>query len=382
MLYTISRPYHDRFTYPMFKQWLDDLTCDHTAYYIWSNPPELLSSFLNNTNFGQHKNVIIGIKDLLDLWKDYNFWHQTAHAGTQLIDQAANRYPKTNFVICTSLENLHQETFYSPNIQIVPWGGDLVNQPDVYTKIVPVLNKNFESEKTFVCLNRNSRDHRIVLLSYLFGRGYDRYGKISFLGISNTNPDFEPDNFLDRIFWEFGEEHDTIRSYMLAGYPKMYNNQSLIIDNYQIYAKGDNDNVSNFDQKLRHYYVDSFVEIVTESSFASPGFLLTEKTMNSIYGCNFPILLSGVGAVAHLRELGFDMFDDIVDHSYDSINNPFDRIVSAVESNQRLLVDGEYAKQCWRQAYTRFIKNITVANNMHSWYRNRATKAFRDIRWQ
>jgi hypothetical protein len=366
----------------MFKQWLETLDCEYTAYYIWSNPPDLLEKFLNNTDFGAHKNVVIGIKDLLDLWTDYNYWHQTAHAGTQLIDSVASKYPNTNFIICTSLENLHKETIHSTNIQIVPWGGDLVNQPDLYKSINPVLDKNFDSTLPFVCLNRNYRDHRIVLLSYLFGSGYNQYGQLSCLGLANINYEKEPDNFLDRIFWEFSENHSDIRDCILNGYTMMYNNQSLITDDYQIYAKGDNDNVSNFDQKLRKYYVNSFAEIITESSFASPGFLLTEKTMNSIYGCNFPILLSGAGAVAHLRNIGFDMFDDIIDHSYDQIDNPFDRIVSAVESNREILTDANYVKNLWQQNVARFKNNINVANNIHQWYATRGTDKFQQLIWK
>lgn len=381
MLYTISQPCHDDFTYPMFNQWLSTLTCDYVAYYIWSNPPEKLSRFLTTTDFGSHKNVIIGIKDLLDLWTDYNYWHQTAHAGTQLIDQVAQRYPDTNFIICTSLENLHKESLTSKNIQIVPWGGDLVNQTESYKTVQPVLDKNFDSKIPYVCLNRNTRDHRLVLLSYLFGQGYDQFGKISLLGQINVNYDIEPDNFLDRIFWEFSDYHTDIRDSMLRGYLLIYDNRSLKVDDYDIYDKNDNNNVVNFNQKLRHYYQNSFVEIVTESSFASPGYLLTEKTMNSIYGCNFPIMIAGAGAVAHLREIGFDLFDDLIDHSYDHIENPFDRIVHAVDQNLNMLTNADLAKQCWIQCRDRFVKNIEVAKTMPDWYRARGTKLFAQTRF-
>ena len=123
-------------------------------------------------------------------------------------------------------------------------------------------------------------------------------------------------------------------------------------------------------------YRNSFVEIVSESVFSSPSFMLTEKTAHAFYGCNFPIILSGCGAVAHLRDIGLDMFDDVIDHGYDLINNPFDRIVAAIESNRRLLTDPDYAKQSWLNCRSRFESNIKVMRNMYSWYEQRTRQKF------
>jgi hypothetical protein len=187
----------------------------------------------------------------------------------------------------------------------------------LYPTVKPVLDKNFDSTKPFISLNRQNRNHRAVLLSYLFGLGYNDYGHITFLTQSLN----EPNNYLDRIPWRFDERHDEIRQTMIDGYVKM---KATPLDNteFEIYQSiGTNNNVVNFDNNLRPLYRNSFVEIVSETTCAAPSYLLTEKTLNSIYGCNFPILITGAGAVAHLRKIGFDMFDDIVDHSYDLISN-------------------------------------------------------------
>lgn len=123
---------------------------------------------------------------------------------------------------------------------------------------------------------------------------------------------------------------------------------------------------------------------MTETTFVPKSYFLTEKTLQSFYGCNFPIILGGYGIVRHLRDVGFDMYDDIIDHSYDTIANPFDRIVTAIESNRRLLLDSDYAKSSWAANRDRFAKNIEVAKTMYSWYRKRAvqtfTKAINDIK--
>jgi hypothetical protein len=378
MIKTISRAPNDNFTFNLYTKLVSNLTCDFEAYYIWSNPPHELKNFLTKTKFTK-PNVILGIKDLLDLWGDYNFWHDRAQPVIKLLDQMANLHSDKNFIIFTSLENIKSEEINSPNIQFIPWGGDIVNQADLYKNIVPVTDKNFNSEKSYISLNRNRRAHRLVLLSYLFGKEYHQYGTITYLGQQIDTQNF--DNLLDCIAWEFDPQHDSARSAMLQGYTQFYNNKELANDDYQIY-KQPNDNVTNFNQQLRTKYQDSFVEIVSESSFAAPSFLITEKVLNSMYGCNFPIILSGVGAVAHLKDIGFDVFDDVVDHRYDQISNPFDRIISAIEDNKQLLVDSESTKKLWLANKDRFTSNIGIANNhMYNWFRDRAVAQFAQVNW-
>jgi hypothetical protein len=365
-----SRAPNDDFTFSLFKSWLGSVSADYEAYYVWTNPPDQFEKFLNGLTLSK-PNVIIGIKDLLDMWLDFNWWTDSAQKGTQLLIQLAQQHPNKNFIIFTSLENLNLEIVAVPNLQVISWGGDLLNQAQQYPKLEPVLNKNFNSDQPFISLNRNTRQHRLILLSYLFGCGYDQHGYISYLG--QCRPEYEKPDLLDILPWEFDmERHVDCREKILLGYTKFYNNKSLMVDDYGIYGKAVNNNVGNFDQSLRLKYQNSFVELVSESSFAAPGYLITEKFLNSVYGCNFPIVLGGVGIVAHLREIGFDMFDDVVDHSYDSIENPFDRIIVAVENNHRLLVDADYAKQSWKQHQQRFKNNLVVAKDrMYTWYKNR-----------
>jgi hypothetical protein len=378
MITVLSRPPNDKFSFELFHELLRDLGVDYEAYYVWSNPPHELKNFLTNTKFTK-PNVILGIKDLLDLWKDYNFWHETAQPGIKLLDQIAKLHSDKNFIIFTSLENIKSEEINSPNIQFISWGGDIVNQADSYKNIVPVTDKNFSSNKSYISLNRNKRAHRLVLLSYLFGKEYHQHGTITYLGQQIDTQNF--DNLLDCVAWEFDPRHDSARTAMLQGYTQFYNNKELATDDYKIYKQA-NDNVTNFNLQLRTKYQDSFVEIVSESSFAAPSFLITEKVLNSMYGCNFPIILSGVGAVAHLRDIGFDVFDDIVDHRYDLIANPFDRIISAIEDNKQLLVDPDLTKKIWVANKDRFTNNIGIAkDHMHNWFQDRTIAQFAQVSW-
>jgi hypothetical protein len=382
MLRKISRPFNDDFSYDLFCKLLEEVSCEYEAYYIWTNPPTVLSQFFNKAQF-KAPNIIIGIKDLLDCWKDYNYWKDTQQEGVALLSKMVRKHSDKNFIIFTSLENLNLE-LNEPNVQIIPWGGDIVNQRQQYSTLVPVSEKNLSSTKTFINLNRNVREHRVVTLSYLFGNNYDQYGAITYLGMGNLESDYEPMEFLDRISWKFDEHHNTIRTSIIQGYSKCYMNMNLVTDNYLIYGPAqDNNNALNFNNSLRDKYCNSFVEIISESSFTAPAYMLTEKTHHSFYAFNFPILIAGAGAVAHLREIGFDMFDDIINHSYDLIINPFDRIISAIDNNHRLLVDAEYAKQSWKDNQHRFRKNLDIAQKgMYEWYENRTISNFNKIVWK
>lgn len=379
-MYTINKLVTDDFTYPMFRRVVGELAPSVPAYYQWSNPPSAMEAFL--TKFKSNTPVVfIGIKDLLDCWLDFNFWHDTQQRGSQLICNMARRNSGTNFVLFTSLENLDQE-IKEPNVHIVPWGGDYVNQRSKYLRLEPVFDKNFDSEKTFICLNRNIREHRIVNLSYLFGCGYNQHGVISYLGKSLQDPNFEPIEFLDRISWEFDDRHTQSRELILEGYKALLADTNFVPDKYEIYKEygsGINDNFGNFNTQLRPMYRNSFVEIISESSFTAPSYMLTEKTAHSFFGCNFPILLSGRGAVSHLRDIGFDMFDDVVNHKYDNIANPFDRIFAAIDGNRHLLTDSDYVKQTWLKCKHRFENNIKIYASMFDWYENRVRKQLTEI---
>ena len=369
MTYVISRPPNDNFTYPWFKQLIGQINSNIESYYLWSGTPSTVFQFFQHAKC-RAPLVIIGVKDLLDIMSTFNWWRNQQQSGSVLIRDFAQRHPDTKIILFTSMENLHTE-LKEPNLHIIPWGGDWLNQQAEYRTLTPMLDKNLNSDRTFICLNRGVRPHRLVVLSYLFGGGYQDHGVISYL----NDPNGKPQVLLDRLSWEFGPNHNEIRTQILRGFDLVITHpgfQDDTFDIYETYGKIKNDNAGNFENRLRTMYQDSFVEIVNETTFVETSFLITEKTAHSFYGCNFPIILGGRGIIAHLRQLGLDVFDDVVDHAYDLIDNPFDRIVTAIDSNRRLLVDPDYAKKSWLSCRSRFERNAEIMHNIHHWYTTRA----------
>jgi hypothetical protein len=64
-------------------------------------------------------------------------------------------------------------------------------------------------------------------------------------------------------------------------------------------------------------FFDSYLHLVSEASVHDKIFL-TEKTWKPIASGQLFLIWGNAGIVDHLRRLGFDVFDDIIDHSYDS----------------------------------------------------------------
>ena len=139
-------------------------------------------------------------------------------------------------------------------------------------------------------------------------------------------------------------------------------------------------NKENFENNLSGLYKNSFVEFVGCKHHPVTKLNSDEKYINSIYGRNFPIIIGTYKTVEFFRNSGLDMFDNIVDHSYDSIENPVDRFFAAIESNKNLIKDYDQTKQLWKQNEHRFNKNVDFANNqMYDYYEAQSIRNLKEV---
>jgi len=382
----LKRPPGDQFSFRLFFQLCNTVEKSKDVFYLWSNCIDpyynKISHFLGDQEFYEneilyrnyitdgvkHDIIILGIKDHLTS-NNFNPWQETMPNMIEWIKQLAEYYKEKTIVLFTSLENL-EYYIKDTNIKIVPWGGDITNHQKEYAQLDPILDKNFKSRTTFLSLNRNQRAHRAMLLALLYKLDIQDHGLISCMFKDQINDLFR--------YTQWNTDKQLIFE---EGFTSFKQHPLVIQDNYNIYNLLPNDNVTNFKNKLSTYYRDTFVEIITETSYTEACYNLTEKTLNSIYGCCFPILLCSQGSVQFLRDMGIDVFDDIVDHSYDSIADPTDRLYHAVVDNIRLLTDLEFVKNQWKSNRSRFVNNIDfVKDKMYNFYRSRATTSFEQIK--
>ena len=65
----------------------------------------------------------------------------------------------------------------------------------------------------------------------------------------------------------------------------------------------------------------AYYDIVTETHFFEWGMFVTEKSFKFAAHGSVPVFIGQPGLVAYMRSIGLDVFDDIIDHSYDDISN-------------------------------------------------------------
>ena len=375
----ISRPPNDTFTMRLFfdltKNYKDIADC----MYIWSatidpNYVQQLGVNWEITEASLRERIrsnidkdliILGIKDHLTV--DFSSFKKSVIID--YLNDMFNFYQDKKIILFTSLENL-QEYLTNDNLTIIPWGGDLTNQQAEYKKLDPIIDKNLESPFSFISLNRNSRDHRTLALSIIFGLNLESRGLLSFANTAISKNDIQL--LIDNI-----TENSLIKTVATQGSNKLLNYDFDLKNGQNIYNNSPNDNVSNFKNNLSSSYQNCFVEFINETSCPEKCFLLTEKTLNSIYACNFPIWICSKGTVKFLREIGLDVFDDIIDHSYDDIEDAAERIYKAIELNKAFLLDNKLVKDKWQQCKSRFLKNVQfVKEDIYDFYQNRAKEKF------
>ena len=230
--------------------------------------------------------------------------------------------------------------------------------------------KTFQKEKGWVCLSNYARPHRIALYSFLIKNNLQEKGMISNnkekmkFTISNLSNDY----FNNEAKKITKKHFPYVYKHFIEGLEKIKKEKDFIwIDNYLELEKKEaqlenNINLLNYKKNLFKIYKNTAIEIIPSTLFFETTPLLGEKEIQSIYGMNIPIYISAYKTVSFIRnEWGIDVFDDIVDHSYDEIKDPGERLVTALESNKKLLLmTAREHKLLWEKVKYRLERNCDI----------------------
>lgn len=171
----------------------------------------------------------------------------------------------------------------------------------------------FEMRNTyFVCLNRVARSNRTYFVNELLQRNLQQYGVIT-LG---SDPTCHDTQWIEQIM------------------PQYRHMMPLTLDELTATTQYD----------LPAEVQDAIINVVTESSSdyqlakyeTWDRMFATEKTAKAFAMHQLPLFVTVPGYVEYLRSIGFDMFDDILDHSYDSEPVPTMRIQRVAAELDRL----------------------------------------------
>jgi hypothetical protein len=291
-------------------------------------------------------------------------WQYRQSEQIKFLISLAKKYTQKTFVLLTSLEFIEREiNGYCDLKNLIPIciGGDIFLENEGYNTVDLILKKEV-SNKHVVCLNNYPRPHRVATILYLIYKNLDKHCNISFMSndirrlLYSHEIELEFYNISTVSDWIYFEDLN-LKNDLESLSTNLKNYKFLIEDVYLNTHGNENPNVFNFSEKLFNSYQKSLVEIITESTCFEPSLNLTEKYTNSIYGCNFPIFISSQDTVQYLRKIGFDTFDDIIDHSYDNEINPFYRLKKAIDLNSDIISNCDLALELFEKNKQRFVDN-------------------------
>ena len=118
---------------------------------------------------------------------------------------------------------------------------------------------------------------------------------------------------------------------------------------------------------MEKLYGDAMATIVTETDYFFEHIVYaSEKTYNAIFYGTVPILVSTPNSINVLREHSIDVYDDIIDHSYDEEVNPIKRFEKISETIEMVGSFRQYG-QIRSILASRILRNQILINDATHW---------------
>ncbi len=114
---------------------------------------------------------------------------------------------------------------------------------------------------------------------------------------------------------------------------------------------------------LNKMFLSSAISLITESLKFEKTATFTEKTIYSVLGLTFPIWVGGYNQATEWKNIGFDVFDDIIDHSYQSYDTLIERCYYAFANNLDLLSNKDKSAKLRLLCKDRLLKNRNLLLN-------------------
>lgn len=183
------------------------------------------------------------------------------------------------------------------------------------------INKKTYAPFNFICYNRYAKLHRFLILANL-----------------------KEQNLLDNAIYSW--HPDTNRISDIKNQLVNINVDRSFLNENQICTYDEDTNISknvkhsNLDIRLKYRYnfdhpLNSYFLVATET-FYNDTIFFTEKTYKAFLFLQPFVFIGNHNSLDYLRSQGYDLFDDIIDHSYDLEKNLFLRVKLASNEIKRL----------------------------------------------
>lgn len=118
---------------------------------------------------------------------------------------------------------------------------------------------------------------------------------------------------------------------------------------------------SNFEDAVYRAYAESYFSVVAETHFDSNSVFQSEKIFKPIMMLQPFVAFGEPGTIREMKNLGYDVFEDFINHSYDTHEDPYHRLDSLVREVDRLC---RFSKQRWDDIMIKMLPRL-IKNYQH-----------------
>ena len=356
---------------------LDDVNEFANYYYVVKHLVSY-NHFIDNLNLGLSNLVLDCIKN-----KGLKIIFLNENESYNNIEKIVNKIE--SFI---NLNNLNASNFYllnnNSNLHIIKSTINLFKTEFLLETLVGKVYSNFNSIKldkkfTFLLHIKHPRFHRLDLLTLLDVNGLLDSNIIdwSFTFKNDTNFDdtTQTNNFLINQFKQTS---------LLDLSDQNLNNsfKKICVCKKSSYYEPNNDfrisSLDSYGKETMESYEESYINIITETYFNEKGIHITEKSFKPFYLYQLPIFLANQNHIKTLKkEYGLDVFDDLIDHSYDNEEDNLKRLYMVYNEIKRLSEIKNTITQYYLDNIDRIKKNREIIKE--NWLSNKTTNYFLNL---
>jgi hypothetical protein len=361
--------------------YLDEIGLNnYECYYLYYCPHGNGTNYKDLTKIKYESDLIIwAVCDTLESVDDFNWYSDNKPEGLLYIERICRMYPEKKFILMTEQYEMDALSNVS-NLKFVDLPPVYFRYDKSKFKYNVCTTKHKNSEKKWIFLNNCSRAYRIVSLAHVLSKNISKFGHITV-----SDYIFERIESYKKIYPLVKDvfQFDIKTSLQLnEGYNilknKLFERAKIPYWEFdatnKVISKNINDNIGNYNNNIIKLYEDVKLELLSSGHFSETTPCFSEKEIQWVYGRNFLIYLGSPRSIQWFRKWGFDVFDDVVDHSYDLIEDPSERILRAIDDNIHLLDGSTDLDKLWEDREERFNQNCVVADNIQEKLDNECKK--------
>lgn len=192
---------------------------------------------------------------------------------------------------------------------------------------------NITNVKTYNCLQKRPRAHRIWMFKELVENDLLRYG------INSMNDiDYQYTYYADRMMTP--EEFENIKRYL----PILPPSTNTVEEELKLFSSSDSGSYPEiFNEQIM---LDTWVSVVSEASFGENTCFISEKTFKPIAASHPLIALGNKYTMRNLQDLGYKTFHPYIDETYDSLET-WDRLNAIIKEIKKINTMNHQEKLEW-----------------------------------